>query len=69
MQMTACEETNYDSCYAEGGVVYEGCAAACADEACAEGVETFLRGQGGLRARIRVGGILRHGPGQLLVLP
>lgn len=35
--MTACEQTNYDACYGEGGVVYEGCAGACADEACAEG--------------------------------
>lgn len=35
------------------------------DEACAEGVEDFLKGRGGLRARIRVGGNLQCGPAHL----
>ena len=38
------------------------------DEACAEGVEEFLMGRGGLRARVRSGGELGHGPGNLEVL-
>jgi hypothetical protein len=39
------------------------------NEACAEGVEEFLKGRGGLRARIAVGGELRRGPGTVVVLP
>jgi MOSC domain-containing protein YiiM len=35
------------------------------DEACAPGVEQFLRGRGGLRCRITRGGILRKGPQNL----
>jgi len=31
------------------------------DEACAPGVEAFLKGRGGLRCRIKTGGILRKG--------
>lgn len=37
------------------------------DEACAPGVEEFLKGTGGLRARITRGGELRRGPGVLRV--
>lgn len=37
------------------------------DQACAPGVEKFLRGQGGLRARIRHSGVLRRGPSELLL--
>ena len=36
------------------------------DQACAPGVEEFLRGKGGLRARIRQGGTLRRGTAELL---
>jgi hypothetical protein len=36
------------------------------DQACAPGVEEFLRGKGGLRARIRQGGTLRRGCAELL---
>ncbi len=54
-----------------GGVVFEGSeeAAPCywMDEACAEGVEEFLKGKGGLRARIREGGVLRKGSWELVV--
>ncbi|NNM30607.1 MAG: molybdenum cofactor biosysynthesis protein [Akkermansiaceae bacterium] len=39
------------------------------DEACADGAEEFLKGKGGLRARIRTGGKLRHGQGSLELLP
>ena len=48
-----------------GGVEFEGSeeAAPCywMDEACAPGVEEFLRGKGGLRCRIRTGGTLTRG--------
>lgn len=54
-----------------GGVVFEGSeeAAPCywMNEACAEGVHEFLKGRGGLRARIRQGGILRKGRAELEV--
>jgi len=39
------------------------------NDACAKGVEEFLRGKGGLRARVTVGGELRRGPGVVTVLP
>ncbi len=39
------------------------------NEAAAEGVHEFLKGVGGLRARILVGGDLRKGPGMLSLLP
>lgn len=39
------------------------------DEACAAGVEQFLKGRGGLRARIVKGGELRRGPGAARLLP
>ena len=52
------------------GVAFEGSeeASPCAwmDQACAPGVEEFLRGKGGLRARIRQGGTLRRGRAELL---
>jgi MOSC domain-containing protein YiiM len=55
------------------GLEFEGVeeAAPCywMNEACAEGVEEFLKGRGGLRARIAVGGELRRGPGTVVVLP
>lgn len=55
------------------GLEFEGVeeAAPCywMDEACADGVEDFLKGRGGLRARIRVGGDLRRGSGTLELLP
>lgn len=38
------------------------------DEACAPGVEEFLRGQGGLRARILKGGTLAKGTSELRTL-
>lgn len=51
------------------GLEFEGVeeAAPCywMDEACADGVEEFLKGRGGLRARILTGGWLRRGPGVL----
>ena len=39
------------------------------NEAAAEGVHEFLKGVGGLRARILVGGELHKGPGMLSLLP
>ena len=55
------------------GVEFEGVeeAAPCywMNEACAEGVEEFLRGSGGLRARILKEGELRRGSGTLSLLP
>ncbi len=39
------------------------------NDACAEGVEDFLRGKGGLRVRVKVGGELIRGPGVVAVLP
>jgi MOSC domain-containing protein YiiM len=36
------------------------------NQACAPGVEEFLRGKGGLRARIRQGGTLHRGAAELL---
>ncbi|MDA0766454.1 MAG: MOSC domain-containing protein [Verrucomicrobia bacterium] len=57
--------------FAIGGVVFEGSEEAhpCywMDEACAEGVEEFLKGKGGLRARVLVGGVLGKGVGELVV--
>ncbi|MBK1833654.1 MOSC domain-containing protein [Roseibacillus ishigakijimensis] len=38
------------------------------DEACAPGVEEFLKGKGGLRCRIVKGGLLSKGPQELRVL-
>lgn len=38
------------------------------DEACAPGVEEFLKGRGGLRCRIETGGILKKGEQALEVL-
>ena len=37
------------------------------DEACAPGVNDYLRGKGGLRARIRKSGVLRRGAAELRV--
>jgi MOSC domain-containing protein YiiM len=55
------------------GVEFEGVeeAAPCywMNEACAEGVHEFLKGQGGLRARITSGGELTRGSGILSLLP
>jgi MOSC domain-containing protein YiiM len=55
------------------GVEFEGVeeAAPCywMNEACAEGVHEFLKGQGGLRARITSGGELARGSGILSLLP
>ena len=52
-----------------GDVEFEGAeeAAPCywMDEACAPGVEEFLRGNGGLRCRIRESGLLRKGAAEL----
>jgi MOSC domain-containing protein YiiM len=52
-----------------GEVEFEGTeeAAPCywMDEACAPGVEEFLRGRGGLRCRIRQGGMLRRGGAEI----
>jgi MOSC domain-containing protein YiiM len=54
-----------------GGVVFEGSeeAAPCywMNEACAPGVHEFLKGRGGLRARIRTGGVLRKGSAELVL--
>ena len=54
-----------------GDVVFEGSEEAkpCywMDEACAEGAEEFLKGRGGLRARIRESGVLRKGEAELEV--
>jgi|TARA_B100000809_G_scaffold232552_1_gene248585 MOSC domain-containing protein YiiM len=54
-----------------GEVEFEGSeeAAPChwMDDACADGVHEFLKGNGGLRARIRVGGTLKKGAGELEV--
>lgn len=54
-----------------GEVVFEGAeeAAPCywMDRVCAEGAEEFLKGKGGLRARIREGGVLRRGEAELVV--
>ena len=38
------------------------------DKVCAEGVEDFLRGKGGLRARILTSGTLSRGPVELQIL-
>ena len=38
--LRACEDTHWDPCYEEGGVLYDGCAAECGDEACAEACAT-----------------------------
>ena len=55
------------------GVEFEGVeeAAPCywMNEACAEGAEEFLRGSGGMRARILVGGDLTRGAGTVSLLP
>lgn len=55
------------------GVEFEGVeeAAPCywMNEACAEGVHEFLKGKGGLRARIVSGGELSRGAATLAVLP
>ena len=52
-----------------GGVVFEGSeeAAPCywMNEACAPGVHDYLKGRGGLRARIRTSGTLRKGSSEL----
>jgi MOSC domain-containing protein YiiM len=54
-----------------GEVEFEGSeeAAPCywMDEACADGAHEFLKGKGGLRARIRVSGTLKKGAGELEV--
>lgn len=39
------------------------------DEACSKGVEQFLVGQGGLRARILRGGELKRGAAEVTILP
>ena len=56
-----------------GDVVFEGSeeAAPCywMNDACAPGVEEFLRGKGGLRARIREGGLLGKGEAVLSQIP
>ena len=55
-----------------GDVVFEGSEEAkpCywMDEACAPGVEEFLRGKGGLRCRIRTGGTLTRGGDSLAIV-
>jgi len=55
------------------GIEFEGVeeAAPCywMDEACAEGAEEFLKGKGGIRARILSDGELKRGTGTLQVLP
>lgn len=56
-----------------GDVVFEGSeeAAPCywMNDACAPGVEEFLKGKGGLRARIREGGLLGKGKEALSQIP
>lgn len=55
------------------GLEFEGVeeAAPCywMNDACAPGVEKFLKGRGGLRCRIRVGGELTRGEGAVSLLP
>lgn len=55
------------------GVQFEGVeeAAPCywMNQACGEGVEEFLRGTGGMRARILTGGNLTRGAGTVSLLP
>jgi hypothetical protein len=55
------------------GLEFEGIeeAAPCywMDDACAPGVQEFLKGRGGLRVKIAVGGLLRRGPGRVVELP
>lgn len=52
-----------------GGIEFEGMGEAkpCAwmNTAVAAGAEQWLRGHGGLRAKIRADGVLRHGPAEL----
>ncbi len=59
--------------FALQGIEFEGSeeAAPCywMDEACAKGVEDFLKGRGGLRARILTDGELQRGGGSLQLLP
>jgi MOSC domain-containing protein YiiM len=54
-----------------GEVEFEGSeeAAPCywMDQVCAEGAEEFLKGGGGLRARIKSGGVVKRGAAELLV--
>ena len=59
--------------FAIGELVFEGVEEAkpCywMDEACAPGVEDFLKGKGGLRCRIRAGGALKTGRHTLTLQP
>ena len=59
--------------FAIGGVEFEGSEEArpCEwmNEACAPGVHDFLRGHGGLRARILRSGTLARGPASLTTIP
>ena len=56
-----------------GGLEFEGVeeAAPCywMNEAAADGVHDFLKGKGGLRVRVLVGGELRKGSGTLSLMP
>ncbi len=35
--LRSCEESHWDACYEEGGVVYQSCVSDCSDDACAQG--------------------------------